>query len=417
MTFGRREAARRNMMFIVLSLMALVACSGDRETRESDAIRPLTEPWEQAIPFQKVPEDLETLRAADCGECHEEIYAEWKGSVHAKALADLQFQAEWKKDKYLFVCRNCHTPLQNQQETIVTGLIGGDYHRPVEAPNPDFDPVLKEEAITCAVCHVRDGAIIGPYGDTESPHPVKRNPDLLSAQACLTCHNVQGVLSATLICTFSTGDEWRASPYPQQGRDCVTCHMPEVQRPNASDSPVRASNLHTWAGGGIPKFPGEEALARRGFVSGLEVQAAKSKEIYAPGETAFLTVAVSNQYAGHELPTGDVERSITMDMQVVGPGGKILQSQQERIGELWEWWPIAKQVSDNSLKPLERRTYGLSYEIPEDMVEATFRIIVTNHRMTEGNAEAMGVLGQYPLASEVFRSEYPLLNPVEGERR
>ena len=104
-------------------------------------------------------------------------------------------------------------------------------------------------------------------------------------------------------------------------------------------------------------------------------------------------------------------------MQVVGPEGEILQERQERIGELWNWWPLAKRVSDNSLKPLERRTYSLSYEIPGDMTEVTFRVVVTNHRMTEANAEAMGVLGDYPLASEVFRSEYPLLNPVEGERR
>ena len=148
-----------------------------------------------------------------------------------------QFQAEWAKDGQVFVCRNCHTPLQNQQETVVTGLIAGDYHRPVEAANPSFDPALRTEAITCAVCHVRDGFVIGPYGN-DAPHAVRQDPALLSAQACLNCHNVQGELSPTLVCTFTTGDEWQRSPYPARGETCITCHMPEVQRPNVPDHQV-----------------------------------------------------------------------------------------------------------------------------------------------------------------------------------
>jgi hypothetical protein len=411
----QQRAMGRNREIAALLLVPLMACGGDESLPDPEAIHPLTRSWERALPLQKVPQDLKTLRAAECGECHEEIYAEWKGSVHAQALADPQFQAEWKKDGYLFVCRNCHTPLQNQQETVVRGLIGGDYHRPAEVPNPDFDPVLKEEAITCAVCHVRDGFVIGPYGDAGAPHPIKKDLRLLSAQACLDCHNAKGVLSAALVCTFATGDEWQASPYPQQGQDCVTCHMPQVQRPNAADEPVRASNLHTWAGSGIPKFPGQEGLGQRGFVGGLEIQVSLSKEFYQAGEAVYAAVSIGNQRAGHELPTGDVERFVSVDMQVIGPAGKVLQARQERLGEVWEWWPEARQVADNSFKPLERRTYDLSCEIPEDMTEATLKVVVTNHRMTEENAEAMGLLGQYPLASEIFRAEYPLLKPP-GEK-
>ena len=124
------------------------------ERHQTPASGPLMEPWEQAIPSQAVPAGLATLSATECGQCHQDIYQEWKRSIHAQAFADPQFQAEWAKDGQIFVCRNCHTPLQNQQETVVTGLIAGDYHRPVEAANPSFDPALKTEAITCAVCHV-----------------------------------------------------------------------------------------------------------------------------------------------------------------------------------------------------------------------------------------------------------------------
>lgn len=394
---------------LLLSLAALAACRGSQEERDPLAIRPLTKAWERAIPLQPVPDGLETLRASECGECHEEIYEEWRGSTHAQALADLQFQAEWEKDGFLFVCRNCHTPLQNQQETVVTGLIGGDYHRPAEAPNAEFDAMLKDEAITCAVCHVRDGVIIGPHGDAaDAPHPVRHDTQLLSAQACLGCHNVQGVLSATLMCTFATGDEWEASPYPGQGEDCVTCHMPEVRRSNAEGEQVRASNQHVWFGGGIAKFPGQEDLALRGYVSGLEVQVSSPVEAAAPGDTAHLAVTVRNARAGHELPTGDVERFVTVNMALLGPNDELLQERQERIGELWEWWPAAKQLADNSLKPLEERRYEMRYDVPAVPDQMRLRVVVTNHRMTEANAQAMGVLGSYPLAAKVLEKEYPL---------
>jgi hypothetical protein len=39
--------------------------------------------YARAIPFQKIPEGLTSLKAESCGECHREIYDEWKTSIHA----------------------------------------------------------------------------------------------------------------------------------------------------------------------------------------------------------------------------------------------------------------------------------------------------------------------------------------------
>lgn len=70
---------------------------GSQEQTEGQGrIVPLKKTWERAIPLQRVPEGLRTLRASECGECHVEIHAEWRASTHAKALHDPQFQAEWK---------------------------------------------------------------------------------------------------------------------------------------------------------------------------------------------------------------------------------------------------------------------------------------------------------------------------------
>ncbi|GIW55928.1 MAG: hypothetical protein KatS3mg082_2332 [Nitrospiraceae bacterium] len=63
--------------------------------------------YAQAIPYQKVPEGLDSLRAESCGTCHREIYEEWKSSIHASAYRDPFFQAYWKKDRNIWVCLNC----------------------------------------------------------------------------------------------------------------------------------------------------------------------------------------------------------------------------------------------------------------------------------------------------------------------
>src|SRR3990172_5401685 len=149
------------MRFLV-SAFIFLNCGNQDSGQQRDRIgkiQLLTQYWEKAIPNLKVPEGLESLSASECGDCHEEIYHEWQQSNHAIALQDLQFQAEWAKDDSLWVCLNCHTPMQNQQEFIILGKRDGDYFQPVKQVNPHFDPELLEESITCAVCHVRDGAV------------------------------------------------------------------------------------------------------------------------------------------------------------------------------------------------------------------------------------------------------------------
>ena len=59
--------------------------------------------------------------------------------------------------------------------------IGGDSPAYVSAEhsanhNQDFDQALREEGITCAGCHVRDGVILGPFDDAVAPHPTQFDP-------------------------------------------------------------------------------------------------------------------------------------------------------------------------------------------------------------------------------------------------
>jgi len=194
-----------------------------------------------------------------------------------------------------------------------------------------------------------------------------------------------------------------ASAYPEQGQNCVTCHMPVIERANVEGEPPRPSNRHTWAGGGIAKHPGEEPLGRRDYVAGLVVDLAS---VEWSDDSVRVAVRVTNGRAGHQLPTGDVERFLTIDLTLFDSGGSILMTRQERIGEAWEWWPQAQQVSDNSLAPLESRHFDLSGPVADEPTR--LQVVVTHHRMTEENARAMGVLGRYPLAAEAFRQEFTI---------
>ncbi len=125
----------------------------------------------------EVPEGLSSLSAEECGGCHEEIYEEWLGSMHAKAWTDPYYQVDYRFDGSQQICLNCHIPLENQQENRVVGFRDNEKFDPILQPNPDFDVELQQEGVTCAVCHVKDGKIVGPFGTEDAPRPVATGMD------------------------------------------------------------------------------------------------------------------------------------------------------------------------------------------------------------------------------------------------
>ncbi len=408
------EYVQRLLLLVISSSLALMPfdCKNseiDSSAKQGGTVQPLTEHWEKAIPFQQPAEGLTSLSAKECGECHEEIYQEWKASLHAQAWFDPQFQVEWAKDDSLWVCINCHTPLVNQQPFLILGKKDGDYFRPVKQRNPRFDPALRDEGITCAVCHVRDHAVRGPFGDQENaPHAVRKAAEELSEKLCLSCHNVVDVLSPTLVCTFQTGEEWKGSPYAEAGENCITCHMPEIWRPLVEGGPVRATRKHIWIGSGIPKSIQQKGPVE-GYVPGLDLRIVSSKKDYRPGEEAYFTALLTNRRAGHFLPTGDPEYFITLDLGLVDGRAKTLLDTTYWIGQKWQWWPKAEKLSDNRLRPLETRAYSFSFVVPESARGLQFMAKVTMHRMTEEVARSAGLAGKYPLKTVTLQQRIAVI--------
>lgn len=389
---------------IICLFTILYTCKNADREKKADGIKivPLNKDWEKAIPHQDIPEGLISLSAESCGTCHQEIFKEWKQSTHADAFRDLQFQAEWAKDD-IYACLNCHTPLQNQQAYIVNGLINGDYKTPVKEPNLNFDQKLQQEGVTCASCHVREGAVIGTFEIKRAPHKTVKDREFLSEQLCISCHNVVDELNPILVCSFETGDEWKNNGFLKTGKNCITCHMPETKRAVASGMEKRKSHFHSFPGSGIPKFFDQETKG----LNGLEITTDSIPDRYAKGATLKYLLIVKNSLAGHNVPTGDPERFILVGFKVLDSSGAIISEKRWRIGEEWQWHPVAKKLSDNNLKPGEDRKFEFAYAFQGEG-EFTLVVEVTKHRMTEENARYNGILDNYPLSVKVFGKRYKI---------
>lgn len=364
----------------------------------------------QPVAWSPTPAGLPNVRAATCGACHQEIYAEWKVSTHARAwLDDAQFQEELAKSRkdgdVGWMCENCHTPWQDQLPRLVKGLTGGDISKPEYVANPGFDAVMQLEAIGCATCHVRDGFILGPFGDTRAPHPVKKAPELLTPAVCTQCHQAAAYfVDQNLACVFNTGDEFAASPYPADGKTCQSCHMPEVERPLMAGYPARKTRRHWFGGSLVPKKPeyaAEVAALEAHYPDGLAVGWVDVPKTRAPG-ALNLRWAVTNAEAGHMLPTGDPERYIEVRAEVRDAAGAVLAVHTERFGSEYRWSPKVELIRDTRLKPKERREFTLA--VPASTGPLTLHLWAKKWRISPENFAYHKLAGRY-VAGRVFVDE------------
>lgn len=353
------------------------------------------------VPYSDVPEGLPDLEAATCGKCHVEIYEEWRISTHARAWTDdAQFMEELAKSEKQgvgWMCVNCHTPMVNQLERLVAGLEDGAVEKPIFVDNPRFSKALQDDAITCGVCHVRDGQILGPYGDTIAPHPVKKDDTLRSVEVCTQCHQAKAEWRhIALSCVFDTGMEYAASGYGAEGKTCQSCHMPDVTRPIATNGKPRTTRRH-WFGGSLipkhPRFTKEMAALREHYPPGLEVE-----WVNAPTEVpAQMPLAIKYRYtnanAGHMLPSGDPERFVRLEISAWANGGPLAR-EQFQIGSVYQWSPEVKKLSDNRLKPKEAREGTLKLTAPRSG-SILLTITASRFRINEENLAYHDLEGRY----------------------
>ncbi len=351
-----------------------------------------------------VPDGLDSLRASECGGCHPAIYKEWQASMHAKAWTDPYFQVDYVFDGSQQICLNCHIPLQNQQENLVLGFQDRERFEPVLKPNPAFDPQLRQEGVTCVVCHIRDGVIIGPYGDTDAPHLTRFDATMTSGMGiCRKCHVVSGKSWDTFFRMPPCGTVAEITlGEPDHEINCVKCHMPAVTRPLSKGSDPRPGRMHLWKGGH------DQDMVRNALQVDLDLtpqQNSKGK--------ALLTL--TNTGADHFLPTGTPDRQLTVEFMLKKKDGGILKSKTYTLKRRILWRPFIIDLKDNRLAKDKPRTFSFSWKADPAQGDLFLEITVRYHLLDEARRKRIGYQNSDPISFVLYHYSDPVDSTMSNQ--
>lgn len=137
----------------------------------------------------------------ECKQCHEEVFREWSESWHSKSWTDPDVLA-LSNNFSNTDCIDCHAP----RPVFETGV--GNRVLPRSA--------RRSEGVDCIACHLLpDGGVAGTIDNPSAPCRPRAMVELSRVDFCAGCHN-----------QHKTVDQWRASRFPEEGTDCLDCHMP-----------------------------------------------------------------------------------------------------------------------------------------------------------------------------------------------
>lgn len=201
---------------------------------------------------------LKSPSSQRCQECHGPIYERWKTSRHAQAWTSEGYKKE--TENYTKIkCIGCHNPQEITEEK----------------PSPREEH--KEEGISCPACHLRGGAMRGPYQVFSPPHPSRVDSWYRRSESCRGCH-------------AKTFKEWEATGV---AKTCHACHMPGERGKMIKKFLLDLFPLHRVAEVGDHSMPVV-------LVTEKEVRLGISREL-----TGNLKVLLENIGVPHALPTAE----------------------------------------------------------------------------------------------------------------
>lgn len=346
-----------------------------------------------------IPEGLDSIRAEDCGVCHVEEFEEWKTSIHANAWKDPYFLIDFAFDGSKQICLNCHTPLVNQQENYVRGFKDSAKYDPILEPNPNFDPAFRDEGVTCAVCHIKDGVIIGPYGLETDVHPVKKDELFKDGNsACRRCHLIfsnrwDTFLKMSICGTFSEIEE------TGKKINCQKCHMPTVNRPIVPGGEVRRVGRHLWRGGHDPqmvKASLKAKLVETTVSSGLS------------GAKREFTLYLTNVGTEHRLPTGTPDRHLKVTFRLLDEDGQVIKEKNHFYQRIILWRPFMIDLWDPRLKYLERVSRTFRFRSSTEPKPAFLEAEVWYGLLRESRRKKIGYENKEPIRYRIYYEKAPL---------
>lgn len=282
-----------------------------------------------------------------CGNCHVgPIITQWSANAHAGAGTNPRFFSMYNGTdttgrpnvtpgyKLDFPntagnCANCHAPgaaannpftadMNQLSEVEVNGVFcdfchktGGVYLNPATGlPYHNVPGVMSMD-----LRRPPEGQqmFFGPFDDIHEPDTYL--PLIQESQFCAPCHNF-GFWGTPIYQSFA---EWLASPYPDQGVHCQTCHMP----------PDGVTTNFAPGHGGLERDPQtipshfQFGAAHPDFLQrtvSMTVQAA------VVGERVRATVTITNTQAGHHVPTDHPARHLILVVRATdGDGAELAQ--------------------------------------------------------------------------------------------
>ncbi|MBA2544673.1 MAG: hypothetical protein H0V17_33830 [Deltaproteobacteria bacterium] len=307
--------------------------TGDEAIVFGGAIPPQGTPPPELAPVQA------SISAPQCARCHAKQYREWQESRHRGAVTPgLRAQMMGMKPDDALACLRCHAPLAEQR-------------------THDSTP-LREQAVSCAGCHVRGWKRHGPERVAPSLLPLPGYPlaklDLYErADFCMPCHQLPPRTAVGGRPLLDTYREWVEGPYMARGIQCQHCHMPNRE--------------HEFKGIHDPHT----------FRQGISLTArAEVKD-----GTITIVAELGNVGAGHYLPTTPTPAAWIV-IELLDASGKRIEgaSSEMRIGrdisfDAGKW----TEHSDTRIPPGERAVMSRAWKGGRTAQATSARILVEVH--------------------------------------
>jgi len=355
---------------------------------------------------------------SECRRCHDKLFQQYNGSMHARSFENPVFQALYFRDVVpralndagindeARTCIACHAPVASiKKKMLITERT---------------DVPEEMSGVTCDFCHTiksYSGKSPGNANYVSVPGQQKLGPYIYKSNwhhqyselqtksiFCAICHQRTNRKGLEIISTFK---EWKESAYADMGIQCQDCHMnvngfltacmPEYESGKAADmlagiTPVitqQREKLYTH------RFPGAHSKSQ--VAGALKVGIEVGEEVI-PGGTATVRVSIDNSKSGHKMPTGSAElRLLWVELKAVYGGVAIPVA-------------LADEADDKDIRKYNNKVMG--NDIPEGSRIYRAILLDENGGQTFNSYDAVKVLYDNRLnASEVREERYRIKIP------
>lgn len=297
------------------------------------------------LPLDAGPVDgLVHTSAQVCAGCHPVVVDQWMRSAHAGSPSAVLRDAAIGEPG----CLGCHLPLASQTEGTTA-----------------FDATLTIEGVTCAACHVRDGAIV--TGDLQAAthdaaHGLLFSQTLARSEACAACHQLTWPGASEPL--YDTYGEWQRSGFADLSISCLDCHLY-----GGVDGSVGADHA-------LSLDPGRAVTVQ------LELPSLRLVR----GEPPLNgIVRLTNTGSGHTFPTGSPFRAVRVRASLVPPdGGEEIALVTADLARRIE--PVApfRTKSDTRLEPGAAQSFPFSLTVPLSAPPGRWTLRVALTRTVQG---------------------------------